>query len=495
MEENTNHNQEKKPPDIQKMLQVFGELNNRMMLASQMGMQYSGNRDVYQALGYDRKLSYADYFTRYQRQDIAKAIIDRPVRATWQGSLEMVESTLADDTEFELAWQELDRKLGIKTKLSRVDKLTGIGRYGVLLLGLSDVKDVAGFAKPISSTNLKLLYLKPFGEHSAKIDTYESNVKSERYGLPLFYNMEVADIASGKSMLVKVHFSRIIHITDDNLESEVYGAPRLEAVYNRLVDLEKIVGGDAEMFWRSARPGFKGKLDPEYTLTKETQEGLEAQFDEYENNFRRFLVNEGVDIQPLTQQIADPSTHVDVQIQMISSESGIPKRILTGSERGELASTQDSSEWKEFVDARRSDHAEPRIVRPTIDRFIELGILPTPSENYTVKWQDVFSVSEKSKVEIGKGRANALREYTSNPIAQAIIPPKAFNEFFLGFTTEQITLITKMQEEEIGEELMDIIKENLKPPEPPSVVAPGTNPKDPAKISRSKPAKEKDDSK
>jgi len=449
-----------KPLDLQR-IKIFSELTNRAMLSAKLGIQFGGDRDLYEALGYKTILTFDDYFVRYTRQDIAKAIIDRPVKATWSGPLELIESNEPEDTEFEKAWKDLDRRLGLKTMLSRVDRLTGIGQYGILLLGLNDVKNQEGFLRPAKNSSYNLVYVKPFGEKTAKIDSFEPDPTNERYGKPLMYAIEIADPASKKSQTVKVHYSRIVHITDDNLESDVYGTPRLEAVYNRLMDLEKIIGGDAEMFWRGARPGFHGKVDPEYTMTKEAEEDLQGQLDEYEHNLRRFLINEGVDITALAQQIADPANHVDVDIQMISAVTGIPKRVLTGSERGELASTQDTTEWLSYVQARREDHAEPRIVRPFVDRLIELGVLSKPKEDYTVAWQDLFSVSEKARVEIGKGRANALREYTYSPIAQAIIPPDAFLEKFLGFTTEEITLIRKMRDEQLGEEVMDIIKDSL----------------------------------
>jgi len=479
--ERTKHNGndlvEKVIPKNGLQLKVFSELVNRMMLASKLGVQYEGSRNLYQALGYKTVLTFDDYYVRYTRQDMAKAIIDRPVKATWSGPLELIESDVAEDTELEEAWESLNRQFGLKTILSRVDRLTGIGRYGVLLLGLDDVSNQAGFEQPVKTGTRKLVYLKPFGEKTAKIESYEENPKNERYGQPLIYNIQVADVASQKSQIVRVHYSRILHITDDNLESEVYGTPRLEAVFNRMMDLEKIIGGDAEMFWRGARPGYHGKLDEEFSATKEFEDKLKTQLDEYEHDLRRVLMLEGVDMKALDQQIADPSNHVDVVIQMVSAVTGIPKRVLTGSERGELASTQDTSEWLSYVQARREDHAEPRIVRPTVDRFIELGILPAPQEeDYQVLWQDLFSISEKAKVEIGKGRANALREYTYNPIAEMIIPPDAFLEKFLGFTTDEITLIKKMRDEQIGEEIMDTIKESVeaanKPPTP--AAQPGT---------------------
>jgi hypothetical protein len=450
----------------------------RAQIAARLGMQYGGDRDIYKALGYKTILTYDDFLAQYIRQDIAKAVIDRPVKATWQGQLELVESQEAQKTPFEQAWFDLNRELKLRSLLSRVDRLTGIGRYGVILLGLDDVSDQLGFVQPVRSGKRKLLYAKPFGENSAKIDKFESDPNNPRYGMPLTYNIQVADVASGSSMTIRVHYTRVVHITDDNLESDIYGIPRLEAVFNRLWDIEKLVGGDAEMFWRGARPGFQGMVDKDYTMTQATKDDLLEQLDEYENNMRRFLINEGVDIKTLAQQIADPANHLDVQLTCISAVTGIPKRILSGSERGELASTQDSGEWKTYVQSRREDHAEPHIIYPFVERLIELQILPKPSVDYTVDWLDLFSISEKERVEIGKGRANAIREYTTNPTAEAIMPPDAFFEFCLGLSTQQIDLVHKMVAKGISEEQKDLMEEiaELTPKPEPIVKTGGTEP-------------------
>lgn len=446
----------------------------RAEFAAKLGVQYGGSRDLYQALGYEIDPKYKEYMTKYLRQDIAKAIIDRPVIATWRGKLILVESDKSEDTAFEEAWEKLDRTLGIKSRLSRADRLTGIGQYGILLLGLDDVKNTEQFALP-TTPKRKLLYLKAFGEGSAKIKEYVSDPKNTRFGMPLYYEIEVSDISNGSSAFVKIHYSRVIHIVDSPLESEIIGIPRLQAVFNRLFDLEKIVGGDGEMFWRGARPGYHGKINENFTMTPEQEEALQDQIDEFEHNLRRILINEGIDLASLAQQIADPSTHVDVQLQMISAVTGIPKRILTGSERGELSSAQDSSEWKDYVQARREDYAELTLVRPLVDRLIELGVLPTPENDYDVKWSDLYSQSEQAQVELGKGRASALREYTYNPISQAIIPPEAFFEFCLGLSGEQITLIRKMRDDLISTEALgDLVLKAIDPPEPEPTIPAGT---------------------
>src|SRR4030067_2852710 len=102
--------------ELQQKMQVYTELMNRAVLASRLGQSYDGDRDLYQALGYPvTDIRYTDYYGRYRRQDIANAIINRPVNATWQGELELVESNDPKETDFEKAWRDLNRKLGLKT--------------------------------------------------------------------------------------------------------------------------------------------------------------------------------------------------------------------------------------------------------------------------------------------------------------------------------------------------------------------------------------------
>ena len=451
--ERTNPSESNQKLTVQQAIQLYSTLTARADLASRLGLQYGGDRDVYQALGYQETIQYSDYLSRFLRQDIAQAIITRPVRVTWQGGLNIAENDLdADVDPIEVAWRELDDRLGLKSRFSRVDKLTGIGEYGILLLGLDDTRNKEDFKEEVKPGDHQLRYVKPYGQGSAKIIQYESLSSSPRYGMPKLYEIQVSgqvsDLGGGIMTTIQVHHTRIIHITDEPLESEVRGLPRLQVVYNRLFDLEKLVGGDAEMFWLGARPGFTGEVDKDFQMTPTAKENLEDQFDEYEHKLRRFLINEGVNIKTLEQQIASqPQDHVDIQIQMISAVTGIPKRILTGSERGELSSGQDKGEWLNYVQSRRDEHADPRIVRPFVDRCIELGILPDPGDTgYSVVWEDLFSVSDKDKAEVGKIRANALQLYSQNPMAEIIIPPEAFMKLLLGLSDEEITEIENMRE-------------------------------------------------
>lgn len=461
-------------------LSLYSALLSRAELAAKLGQQFGGDRDLYEALGYNKQLTHNDFITQYDRQDIAKAIIDRPVNATWHGGFEIVESDDPEETQLEKAWNKLYEDLKLRSKFNRLDRLTGLGSYGVLLLGLSDTATSADFVKPVTGTNHTLLYVKPFSgmvtEGNAQIESYEEDVNSERYGQPTIYTLNITNLTTKVSSIIRVHWTRVVHVAEGLLESEIEGVPRLEVVYNRLQDLEKIVGASAEMFWRGARPGYAGKLDQDFELGTEEKEELQTQVDEYEHNLRRILLLSGIELKDLNPQVSDPTNHVDVQIQMISAVTGIPKRILTGSERGELASSQDRDNWFDLVESRRGEFAEPAIIRPFVDVCIKYGILPPPKDDYTVKWKDLRTPSDKDKAEVGNVRATALKSYASTPQAENIVPPDAFYRFFLGLSPEDIELISEMKEEALAEEEQNPLPEESEagpvekkqPPSPPT---------------------------
>jgi len=437
-------------------INTLSELVSRAKLAAKLGQQYGTDRDIYEALGYPTTLTYKDFAARYERQDIARAVIDKPVDASWQGGCLIQEAT-TEDTPLEKAWKKLikNAELDVLGKLCRLDKLVGIGGYAVLLFGLGDVSNREKFMFP-AGKNAPLIYLRPLCENNISISQWETNTQNSRYGLPVMYELKLSQTDSNMTTNLRVHHSRILHVAGELVGGEtVQGFSRLLPIYNRLFDLEKLVGASAEMFWRGARPGYKGKVDKDYMLTSDEEAAFQDQLDEYEHNLRRFLISTGIDISALEMQVADPSKHVDVQIQMISAQTGIPKRILTGSERGELSSTQDIASWYSLIQGRRENYIEGTILRPFIRKCQEFGILPpakNEEEEYSIIWKPMFEKSDKEKAEVGEIRARALYQYAAQPMAESIVPPEAFYKYFLGFNQDQVDMITELQKVAIKEE-------------------------------------------
>lgn len=450
--------------EVTKALQTNDALVTRLSTARNWGFQYNGNRDISEALGYPKTVTLEDCKAMYRRLDIARAIINRPIQATWRDNFEVFEKNDTETTPIEKEWAILYRNLELKQKFIRVDKLACLGNYAILYMGFNDVSGQEDLSKPVQFSGSKkpqLLYVKPFGQDVASIAQLDDNPLSPRYGLPLMYRITFGKEDSANNNLLTtplqatfdVHYTRVIHVVVESLSSEYMGEPKLEATYNRLIDLEKLIGGSAEMFWRGARPGYAAVINPEYDLTPNSEASLKDQLDEYENNLRRILLLDGVTIEPLAPQVSDPTNHVDVQIQMISSETSIPKRVLTGSERGELASTQDRDNWNDVIEARRDEFAERKIIRPFIDRCIEYKILPMPGEDgYTISWPDIYAPSSKTQAEIGQLRAKSLNDYLSNPIAMSEIPMQAFLTYFLGLLEEDVQYIMDLREQVMGDE-------------------------------------------
>lgn len=419
-----------------------------------MGETWGGDRNLYDALGYplEETLDFDWFYNRYERQEIATAIIDRPADAVWDGDINIIEEeTEEKDSTLKNEWIGLNEKLKLEHHLSRLDKLANIGEFAILLFGFSDVKESKDFEIPAGS-NLQLHYVKPVAQRDVWVDQWEDDASNPRFGWPKFYRISIGVPGKEESRELFVHHSRVLHVTKGSLTSEIFGTPTLKPIANRLIDIDKILGGDAEMFWRGARPGYTATPKDDYEMTPDEEEQLEEELSKYEHDLRRFINAQGVDINALQQQVADPLNHLDAQLQAVSSYTEIPKRVLVGSEQGELSSGQDRSQFLTLVKKRRENWNEPFVLRPVIDKLMMHGVLTRSS--YNVQWEDLFSPSEKEKVEIGKLRADALKVYAERPAATEIIPPKLANRFLLGLTEEQAEEVEEAMQAEVNQEDM-----------------------------------------
>lgn len=454
----TPDNSKGKEPDVtdqqvQDTLQVLSIIRSRADLASRIGETFGGKRDIYEALGYKKALSSADLIAKWKRQDFARAIVDRPTKATWQGDLFISESTEEDETPLEKEYKSLSEDLNLKTMFFRLDRLSQLGKYAVMLLGFDDSSPET-WMLPVTEGDRKLMYTKVISQTNAEISTWEEDPTNPRYGKPRLYNIRLQKPGQKEeSTSLTVHYSRVIHVASDLLENDIEGVPVMEAVYNRLEDLEKLIGGSAEMFWRGARPGYAGSAQEGYKVGDKTKSDLKQQIEEYEHDLRRVLVSEGVDLKSLAQQIADPKGHAEIQLQAISSITGIPVRILVGSERGQLASSQDDSQWKEWIEGRRLEQAEPLIVRPFVDRMISHGVLAEPlstEQGYSVNWSDLFTIDDGDKADIGQKRSNALKSYMDSG-AEMMMPLYAYLRYILKMDEDECAQIIELRDEQLRE--------------------------------------------
>lgn len=378
------------------------------------------------------------YRLMYDRNDVATRVVDLWPDECWSVYPSLFENEDESvTTPFEKAWEELSLRINPWYYLHRVDELSGIGRFGVLLMGFDDGKvlssplegidPITGEAAP-DAPERKLLFLRPFDECVVSVASYEDNPSSARYGLPKMYDIQLPDLSVASSietsdqmrlMPTQVHWSRVIHVADNRKNSEVYGTPRQKPVINRLCDLRKILGGSGEMFWRGAFSGFAFETLPELIaqgLVELDEESLRDQYEDYSNGLKRFLALNGMKATSLAPQVADPTAHVEQHIHMIAIALKVPIRVFTGTEAAHLASTQDAGTWNRRLARRQSMYLTPLLIRPFIDRLIAVKALPKPAENYRIQWVDLNAMSDKDKADVALKKAQAMLQYVTGGI-------------------------------------------------------------------------------
>lgn len=389
---------EKKNENFGMLRTLAGIITERFRWFGTHGQTFDGKRNLYDALGYKKILFPLDYRSRYERNGVAQRIVETFPKACWRGGANLFEDEDPDtETAFEKAFDELEKQLHVWSVFERVDTLAGLGRYGIILIGGPGELDT-----PLKSCSLKqLAYLTPLSEEDAIAEDLDTDPKSKRFGLPQRYAVRrlTNAVMSTSSLSRKVHFSRVIHVPDGVLDEPIFGKPRLQGVWNLLDDLEKITGGGAEAFWKRGDAGIQLELDPEVEFGTEEKAALETEIEKYTHGLERIFRTRGIKANRLGSDVADFKGPASAIFDQLSAATGIPQRILMGSERGELASSTDRSNFNDQVSDRRHNFCENVVIRPFIERLIELGTLPEP-EQYAPDWPDLNKLDESKRAAI-----------------------------------------------------------------------------------------------
>lgn len=416
-------------------------------------------KDVDYECGYPKDIDKVDYKRMFDREGLAHRVVCVMPEESWTVQPDIYETEGVEDTEFEKKLMELIDDNRLFHYLERMDILSGIGRFGILLFGLNDGKplespvegidQVTGEYKGKRKKEVKLLYLKPFDESVVTIAAFDENKQSPRYGYPTMYTLETAD--ERKSSL-RVHWTRVVHIADNRSSSEVYGEPRMKCVYNRLLDIRKILSGSGEMFWKGGYPGLSFQLDPNIAAANATidTDSLKEEIEKYMSGLQRYLKLEGIVVKSLQPQVADPEGHIKAQLQQIAITLGIPSRVLMGSEEARLAASQDARTWNRRVAKRQENYLTLLLVRPVIDRLIAFGVLPEVPQ-YFVSWPDLNTIDEKDKSDIAKTVSEALGQYVRYDV-ESIYPLRQFYTNILGMSAAEAEEIIRARTADMAEE-------------------------------------------
>lgn len=394
-------------------------LQARAQTAALLGKTFDGARDLYKVLGYKKSLTYDDYFAVYDRGDLGARLVDMPAESTWR-HVPIVrdgDKNGSEDTTFVKELKALADRLKLWHYLERLDRASGIGAYGILLLGFRDGK----VNEPVKAGQYQgaadLVYLAIYDEGHASVERLVGEEAGEegdpRYGQPKVYKLKRGENPQSRRTLpdLTVHWSRVIHVAEDLLTDEVFGRPRLKNPFNRLSDLEKVTGGSSEAAWKLAYKGLTATFKDGYGMPEleADRQALEDDLVDFVHGFRRHIIGEGLEFKQEGGEVVDPTGMFNILVRLISGK--IPWQMLIGAERGDVANKQDQKTWGGEIASRQTKHAEPNILRAFIDRMIWAGVLPQPeSGKYTIEWPALYPPEPAEQAELDQKRADTLNK-------------------------------------------------------------------------------------
>jgi hypothetical protein len=385
----------------------------RLDFLRQGGLQYGGSRDVYKVAGYKASPTFDDYWSYYDRHPIAGRIVDMPAQTTWRHAPEIVEPDQEDGTEFTEAFAALTDRLGLWARMERVDRLSRIGQYAVLVIGVRGSADLAMPLTRVSGPD-DIVYLAHYSQQAATIDRWVEDSGDPRYGLPEMYKIDLSRKNSTFRPGTRlVHQTRVVHVAEDPLIDDVYGRPVLKRILNTVFNDEKVDAAAAEAFWQIADRILQLNIDPEARTTEADLADLDTKIQAVYHDLRKHFYAQGAELSWLGGDVADPTAISEILATKMAAGANIPKRILFGSERGELASNQDERNYFGMISERQEHHAEPNLLRAFVDRLIDIGGLPRPGdEGYEAQWPDLYVPTEAEKAERNKATADTAKALT-----------------------------------------------------------------------------------
>lgn len=407
----------------------------RMAIASMLGESGYDDREIYETFDWPADPSDELFYSIYRRNPFAAPVVDRPPFTTWRDPPEIVDAgsdDADDDTEFETALERADRELDLWSYAERIDRLAGIGRFGVVVFVTDDIDGPDALAEPLEDGAITnglddVSQIKVFSEVS--VDAIEwggiEQADDGRWGLPVEYSIDFSseayqdDDGESDEHVYDVHHSRTVAVPASRLlDDDFFGTPRLEGVLNPLRDIEKVLGSVAELAYRGADKGIAINFDPEAVDTSEQSfDDMEAELQDWYHDIQPWIRTTGADtIEQLGGEIADPSGVIGENLSAIAAHTGIPKRVFEGDPAGALsAAEEDTQAYFGMIQERRESYATPHIARKLVDWLVEHGAVsePTAEDNrYAVEWEPLRVLSEGEQATLELDRAKAWKNFT-----------------------------------------------------------------------------------
>lgn len=385
----------------------------RDRLANALGQSHGGERDIYEVYGYPEQPSFNIMYQYASRQGMAHRIVRGVPKSCWSDGFKMY----ADDTlKTEILEDELAAicAADFTSVAMRADALNRIGRFSAIFVGVPDGLDPREPIGSVRGKALDVIYFRPFAYDGIEPHKYDNDPMSPRFGQPEEYQMQVMGRGDNEKdharMPIIAHWTRVIHIVEEPFDSDIEGVPALQPVFNRILDLDKVLGGSAEAYFRNARGKIGFEVDSDFGTELLCDADAKASFDRaarsFTNNQQDQIVSVGSKIVPISTAHQSPIDTVKALMWEVSGYTRIPIRYLTGEGSGQLAGSEDKLAYNSLIADRQLTFCN-KIAERMLEILGECGAITVPDE-YHIEWNIQDSTSEAEKAGIMAQKSAAL---------------------------------------------------------------------------------------
>lgn len=395
-------------------MRLFTNVMRRSLNTMFPGQFLGAKHNHYADFGYPDVVTQDLLRHMYRRNSLAKAVVKKTVDKVWQDTPRFVEST-ATHAETKL---EADIRQHLATirgwqMLKDSNARSLVSGWSATILLFEDGKALSEPVDTMPGANIEFLAgMLPVWRDQLKANAWVEDENSPHYGAPTMYTFTEksqwadagVDTASNKpSRVVNVHPDRVLIWSPDGMP---YGTSVLEACYNDLLDIEKISGAGGEAFWKNSKGGSVLKLAEgteiqqllkDMGATDQTNliDKMNQQLDDFAKGLDKALILQNMELENPTVDLPSPEHFRRGPLENLSAATGIPVKVLVGSQTGERASTEDAREWAQTCMSRRHDLTHPTLTA-LVERLESFGLLP--EHDWHVYQPDLTEATQAQKV-------------------------------------------------------------------------------------------------
>jgi hypothetical protein len=395
--------------------------------ASSFGTLDQKHQQAWADYGYKNTLEFEDHWSMFRRFGIARAGVMRPVEKSWQSMPAILEAgDPHEQTEWEKSFELFAKNIYMWNRLRGVDYRNRVGRYAGLIMIVKDGKRLADPMGRITQQQFSKFI--PVFEGQLFVKNWNQDQTSDTYSEPAMYQFQetgAGDRDPSSVRNVDVHPSRVIIWSEGADDGSIFGVPALEAGFNDLITLEKIIGAGGEGFWKNSRGSLHIDISEKANLQQLAQalgtdltglpDALEDQIEAFSKGYDKQLLTQAMTSTPTSISMGDPEKPFQVALQDFAASISIPSTILVGMQTGRLASGEDTVEWAQTNMSRRENFLIPQI-ELTVHRLMEIGAIER--KDFVVDWESLLEPTQSDRL----GNAKTMAEINQAGLGAGVIP-------------------------------------------------------------------------